>query len=157
MLLGKVTWPSMKKVNHTSQKGLLVPDTKNNNRDNVQKHSLDPVLVFWCVNWRALSLTSEYSENLSTAEALLTVNLVNDKLCLRPPSQNPVFLNSQASSRPAPDKDWIYASWGCPLTTASTVAPNLVTGTTPLTVWTTISQFIHLLILPGYCQFVIII
>ena len=110
MLLGKVTWPSMKKVNHTSQKGLLVPDTKNNNRDNVQKHSLDPVLVFWCVNWRALSLTSEYSGNLSTAEALLTVNLVNDKLCLRPPSQNPVFLNSQASSRPAPDTDWIYAS-----------------------------------------------
>ena len=61
-------------------------------------------------------------------EALLTDTLVSEQLCLRPPSQNPVFLTSHKNfvffhslKRPAQATNTFFASWGCPLTRASTV------------------------------------
>ena len=64
----------------------------------------------------------------TTVKALLTDTLISGQLYLRPPSQNPVFLNSHTNSvfshsckRPALVMDTFFASRWCPLTRASTV------------------------------------
>ena len=66
--------------------------------------------------------------NDRTVQALLMDTLVRRKLYLRPPSQNAVFLNSHTNSvflhsrkQPAPVTGNFFASWGCPLTRASSV------------------------------------
>ena len=68
----------------------------------------------------------------NTVEALLTDTLKGGRLYLRPPSQNPVFLNFHTNSvflryrkRSAQVTDTHFASWGCTqVTTASTVMPS---------------------------------
>ena len=67
------------------------------------------------------------TSRLYTEEALLTDTLVRGQLQSRPPSQNPVFLNSHTNSvflhsrkRAAPGTGTFFASRGCLLTRAST-------------------------------------
>ena len=68
------------------------------------------------------------TSRLYTEEALLTDTLVRGQLYSRPPSQNPVFLNSHTNSaflhsrkRPAPGTGTFFALREFPLTRASTV------------------------------------
>ena len=70
--------------------------------------------------------------NNNTVEALLTDSLVSGKLYLGPPPQNAVFLNSHTNSvfihlckLPASVTDTFFASRGCRLTRASTLAANV--------------------------------
>ena len=70
-----------------------------------------------------------YLELRLRLEALLTDTLVSGQLYLRPPSQNPVFLNSETNSvflhsrmRSAPVTSTVFTSRGrCPLTRASSI------------------------------------
>ena len=73
-------------------------------------------------------LTSKMNKKLHTVEVLLTDTLVGRQLFFRPPSQNPVLLNSHTNSvffhshkQPAPVTDTIFTSLGCLLTRTSTV------------------------------------
>ena len=72
---------------------------------------------------------------MNTVEALLTDTLVSGQLYWRPPSQSPVFPNSntnfvfaQSRKRSDPVTDTFSACRGCPLTRAYTVVASVSSG-----------------------------